>query len=235
MKRLFWAGGALLAGALITVGLAAPRPFSAPDRIVPSSPPPQPDAPHVVAFGTSLTAGQRWPDALSERLTRCLDRPVRVSVLARAGAGSDWALTEIAALKALAPDLVVMEFAINDADLFDGLTLAQSAENHRQMLGALAGLPVVMMSTNPVEGLQRLKRPRLARYFGLYPELSTEFDVTFLNLTARWAAAVRRLGPLPDGLHPTLDQAAAIYPETLAPVIGDMLFGAGACGPSPDR
>jgi len=235
MKRLLWAGGIFLTGVLITISLASPRPFSAPDRIIPPAAPPRPDAPHVVVFGTSLTAGQRWPDALSEALTYCLERPARVSVLARAGAGSDWALTQIAALQALAPDLIVMEFAINDADLFDGLTLVQSAQNHHQILQAFTGLPVVLMSTNPVQGLQRIKRPRLARYFSLYPELSAEYDVTFLNMTARWNAAQNLLGPLTDGLHPSMSQAAAIYPETLAPVIGDMLFGAGACSRSPDQ
>ena len=89
------------------------------------------DAPaRIVAFGTSLTAREGWPEALAARLEACLGHPVELIRVARNGAGSDWALGQTGAVIAARPDLVLIEFAVNDADLLDGARLAVSRAKH---------------------------------------------------------------------------------------------------------
>ena len=140
-------------------------PKEAADRLLPAEPLPG-NAPIAIAFmGTSLTAGSLWPDRAAEALAVCVARPVRALRFAQRGATSVWGIEQIEAVIAAAPDIVVMEFAINDADVRRGLSLAASADNHHAILTRLKqGLPearVVLMTTNPALGLRRLLRPRL--------------------------------------------------------------------------
>ena len=48
----------------------------------------------IVAFGTSLTAPEGWPEALVARLEPCLGRPVALSRVAGPGQGTVWALAQ---------------------------------------------------------------------------------------------------------------------------------------------
>ena len=50
------------------------------------------------------------------------------------GATSAWGLDQVDVVIAKAPDLIVLEFAINDADLGRGLSLAESRDNHRSLI-----------------------------------------------------------------------------------------------------
>ena len=106
----------------------------------------------IVAFGTSLTAPPGWPEALVAQLETCLGRPVVLTRVAGPGQGTAWALAQTDRVIAARPDLVLIEFAINDADLLDGIGLAASRANHGRLLDALAaGLPraqMVLMTMN---------------------------------------------------------------------------------------
>ena len=190
------------------------------DRALPVLP--DGDAPLIiVAFGTSLTARGRWPDLLGERLARCLDRPVEMHTIAKPGAGSDWAIQAVPDVVARKPDLVLLEFSMNDADLLDGVSLAASRQRHTTLLKeldkSLPNLRVLLMTMNPVTGLQRLKRPRLNAYYDIYHTLSETRNTGLADMAPRWAALPA--GWSVDGVHPETGLAEQILPGVLAEMI----------------
>ncbi len=205
----------------------APPPDAPRDRIVPA-PVPAPDQIAAVAFGTSLTARAFWPARLEAALAGCGFSSASVSVRALAGAGSPDGPAMVEAAGAGHFNLAFVEFAINDADLVDGVSLSDSLMNHRAMVRSLRfrhpGIAIVLVTTNPVAGLQRLKRPKLMAYDDLYAPLAAEEGVSLFDGTARWIAAGPPKGALPDGLHPDPEVEAALFTRPLAGTIA-RIFG----------
>jgi lysophospholipase L1-like esterase len=178
---------------------------------------------HLVAAGTSLTSRGFWPDDLGARLGRCLGVPVVVDRVAKAGANSDWGLAQVPGIVALSPDLVLIEFAINDADMLDGVALERSRGNLRAIIaGVRDGQPealIVVASTNPVSGLRGAKRPFLGEYFAAARSVAEGTGAAFFDGTARWRADPQP-GDLSDGLHPADAAAARVVAPALASFLG---------------
>ena len=179
---------------------------------------PLPQGPlRIVAFGTSLTAKNDWPDALGPVLETCRGAPVEIRRVAKPGAGSAWALGDVDAVIAAAPDLVLLEFAINDAEIRKGAALATARETHDRILTALkAGLPeaqILLMTMNPAHGLRGLARPYLADHYAQYRALAESHGVGLLDLYPRWRAAPPEVpalrGRAPSERHPGPRRPAA--------------------------
>lgn len=235
---------AVLAGFSVAfwVGLGSPAPAVAEpaDRPLPRwDDATVPDPLRITAFGTSLTARAIWPDGLQAALAACLGRDVRVSRVAQPGMGSAWAETRIDAVAATRPDLVLVEFAINDADLLDGRSPADSRAAHLRLLAGLRaeipGVRILLMTMNPVRGVpRRIQRPRLAAYDAMLREIAAGgTDTGLADFAPRWRAAWAAPGAnpaadLPDGLHPDPQTAAALMVPVLAKMIG-RAAGSGAC------
>lgn len=228
----------VLLSALLGVGMAlwwlAQPAAPARDRPIPPLPPASPEAPlKLVAFGTSLTRGYHWPDGLAARLQACLRRPVQITRIARDGAGTDWALGQIDKVAAADPDIVLIEFAANDADLRDGKSPSRARGDLDHLLKTLrTRLPAarpVLMTMNPVTGPHRLLRIRLGRHHDVYAGLAARHDTGFANLNARWKAAPLARHRPPDGLHPQDDAATALVVPVLAALIAPA--AGGACPP----
>lgn len=163
----------------------------------------------VVLLGTSLTSRGQWPEALQERLVDdCATDDVVVERVALAGAASDWGSEQVGQVLAARPDVVVVEFGVNDADLLDGLALSASRATHEQVLDALledGGPAVALMTTNPVEGRRGLVRAGLRSYEAMYRELAERRSVGLVDNAPRWRRLTsERFDQLvPDGLHPS--------------------------------
>ena len=162
----------------------------------------------IVAFGTSLTQGNGWPDRLAVSLSDCFGHPVEVLRVAGPGQGSAWALGQVARVAALDPDVVLIEFAINDADLRDGVGRAAARAQHAALVDALgAALPgarLVLMTMSPASGLRGMMRPRLAGHYADVADLAGARDLGLIDFYPRWKDGGP--GPARDGLHP--DDAA---------------------------
>jgi acyl-CoA thioesterase I len=173
----------------------------------------------IVALGTSLTNNGAWPEAVAQRLTACLGAKVEVRPIAKAGANSSWGLAQVGSVAATAPDLVLIEFAVNDADLLDGTSLGRSVDNLRAIItGLRAAQPeaaLVLMSTNPARGLRGWQRPFLNRYFGAARAEALAKGAGFFDGRARWQGDLRP-GDLPDGLHPTAMAESRVIAPALA-------------------
>jgi lysophospholipase L1-like esterase len=196
----------------------------------PAGPLPPGDGPlRITAFGTSLTARSPWPDALAARLAACLGRPVTIERVAQPGAGSDWGLAQVETVIATRPDLILMEFAINDADIGNGLWLRDSIATHESILtrlaAALPGTRVVLMTMNPSVGWRAAYRPRLPAYYETYAALADRHGAGLIDLYAIWRRLPDLRAAIPDGLHPS--EAAAL--DLIPPAVAAALGGA-ACG-----
>lgn len=227
------ARAAVLTGLLLTLLAAAvvfrqaPGPEAPRDRIVRATGP-APEHLAGVAFGTSLTALALWPVELEARLAGCGFGAASVIVRARPGANSAEGLAMLGSEGAGPFHLALIEFAINDADMIDGVAQAASLQNHREIIHALRarhpGIAVVLLTTNPVTGLQRLKRPKLMAYGDLYVQLAAEEGVSLFDGTARWRNGDPGRDGLADGLHPDPALEARLYSRPLADTVA-RIFG----------
>lgn len=148
-----------------------------------------------------------------------------MSRVARAGAGSAWGLGAVDEALAARPHLVLVELAVNDADLLDGVPLRRSVANHRAILARLRpGAGVMLMTMSPAQGPRGWVRPRLGAYYAAYGPLAAEAGAGLLDLYPRWLAlprAERGLGA--DGLHPEGEVAAAVIVPPLVEAVAAAL------------
>ncbi|MCX8507728.1 MAG: SGNH/GDSL hydrolase family protein, partial [Rhodobacteraceae bacterium] len=195
----------------------------------PLAPRPLPPGPvRIALLGTSLTDHALWPDRVTQRLATCgitafIDRH------ARPGANSRWGRSVAAELAQSAPDIILIEFAINDADLHDGLSLSDSADSHADILRQLrqpspADPAIFLLTTNPVSGWARLLRPRLAAYQALYGRLATQYQTGLVDGYGRWLATPGWADQLLDHLHPAPERESAILTPAITLAIG-RLYG----------
>ncbi|HHY50193.1 MAG TPA: SGNH/GDSL hydrolase family protein [Alphaproteobacteria bacterium] len=173
----------------------------------------------VVAFGTSLTAHGHWPGEVARRLEACAS--IDIVIVAQAGANSDWGVAVLPRVVASNPAIVLIEFAVNDASLLHGLSIARSRANTLAILGAIAaaGAQPVLMTMNPAHGWRFLSRPWLGSYYGLYRDIAAERGVPLIDLTPVWEARADLASAIPDGIHPTPEAAR----ETIAPAVAEAL------------
>jgi hypothetical protein len=197
--------GALLSGAL---GVGAAQPLS------------------IVAFGTSLTARQEWPTALARRLETCLSRPVKVSIVARNGVSSDWALGQVDAVLSHLPDVVLMEFAVNDSALNRFMLRSTSKANMETIMARLrrdaphARLFVLRMGpASGPRGWIRLRRPA---FENAHRQAALANGATHVDLDAIWRGVDKEqlARAMPDGLHPDPAFAAITITPALARAVG---------------
>ncbi|MEM1340687.1 MAG: SGNH/GDSL hydrolase family protein [Pseudomonadota bacterium] len=177
-----------------------------------------PEPLRITVLGTSLSHNEPWPDQLSEALNACLG-PTEITVLAQPGAGVLWGQGQVGAVAEATPDLVLVEFAINDADIRDGLPRAEAAAETRALLAALAealpGAALVEMTMSPASGLRGVLRPGLAGYYEDVITRAVQGSHGAIDLYARWLTLPRAERGLIDGLHPDPQIAAEV---TVAPV-----------------
>lgn len=177
----------------------------------------------IVVYGTSLSAestwfwrrtGGSWVRGLRSALGGLDGGEPAVLDRARWGSDSDWGLRRLhSRVLNLAPDLVTLEFAVNDADRRRSISLDRSRRNLERMTdeiaSALPGCGVVLLTTNPVFGSYRTERPRLEDYYDACRSVAHERGLPLVDLHARWVDALRdeaaRKVLLPDGIHPSAE------------------------------
>jgi lysophospholipase L1-like esterase len=179
------------------------------------------DTPVVVVIGTSLTASASWPETLQTRLDTCTGRSIQLENLAQNGATSELGFFRLDDIVALRPTVVIIEFAINDADRKIGVSLPESRRRHETIISALQKrtpeTAIYLMTTNHTVGQIRFRRTLLPAYYELYRDLAETLDVGLADLHPRWRQVDGE--NLPDGLHPT----DAMSNEVIVPVLSDLL------------
>jgi lysophospholipase L1-like esterase len=201
----------------------------------------------IAALGTSLTARGNWLESLPDSLAPLLPRPVTTHNFARAGANSRQGLALLDGVAGALPQIVLLEFAINDAALHRGVTLAESVTNMTAMVHrlrrALPDVRLYLMTMSPARGWRGLLRPRLNVYYDQYAEIAAREQVGYIDNRPAWAAlsSAALAAALPDGAHPIARVSQAIVtPHVVAVLVRDLaapvppprahLPGADACG-----
>jgi acyl-CoA thioesterase-1 len=184
----------------------------------------------IVALGTSLTEGSDWPQRLGAGLAACWDRPVRVESVAASGMTSTWGLQQIERVAAFRPNIVLIEFAMNDANWRRFVSPDRSRANivaiGRGLRERLPAARLFLMTTNIVHGLRGMMRPNVGAYYEQYRAIAASEGFGLIDLAPVWAALPRETlrRAVPDGVHPTPDAFGEIaLPALLAAVSG------GAC------
>lgn len=208
------AGGALAGWRLGAYGVGGATGRAADAVVVP--PPRDAGAPDaaptgvIAVLGTSLSARRAWPHALAQALQDCAAVKARAVVAARPGANSAWGLAQIETAlfpPGATPDALIVEFAINDASLLRGLSLARSEATHRAILARAqaAQVPVFLATMNPAWGWNAWERPGLRAYHDVYRRLAGEGLAGLIDVAPAWRALSpqARATLAPDGLHPT--------------------------------
>lgn len=174
-------------------------------------PAPPPDAPLLVAFGDSLTAGyglepgEAYP-AVLERLLAERGAPHRVVNEGVSGDTTASALARLEAVVARDPDWVIVALGANDG--LRGLSLDSMEENLRTIVARFhesdAQVVLAGMKLPPNYGPEYT-----ADFEAIYPRLADELDVPLLPFLLDGVAAETSLNQS-DGIHPTAEGAAAV-------------------------
>jgi alpha-L-rhamnosidase len=130
-------------------------------------------------------------------------------------------LGEIDALVAFRPDIIFVEFAVNDAALHRRISLRASIRNLTTIIErigqALPNASCFVMAMNPVHGPRALLRPRLNAYVEAHRQAAATAGAGFIDHRPQWLAHSKDQLWLmiPDGLHPIPACAVTIMLSTM--------------------
>jgi lysophospholipase L1-like esterase len=199
----------------------------------------QSDPWRFIVYGTSLSvertlpwrsSGGSWVEGLSARLDELYPGLVTVTNRSRWGADSNWAVRRLRRrVLAKRPDIVLLEFGVNDADVRRGISAERFRENLDLLVGRIdqadGGCQHALMTMNPVNGKHRRHRPQLEDYYQVCRDVAESREKVLIDLYSIWGRVLKADPPaesryIPDGIHP--NRAAAR--EVIVPAIIEMLL-----------
>lgn len=210
-RPILWVAAALVIFLGVVLALRQEGPSTPADRLVEINLPD--DRPlRIVVMGSSLTANYEWPSVLEQGLA-CLPIGASIVTVAKAGAGIRWGGEQVDSVAEHDPDLVFIEFAINDADLIDGVSLTDAERLHDELISDLQALEtppeITLMTMSPAKGPRGWVRYWLADHYAQYRKIAEEQEIGLLDLYPRWLERSDR-GLAADGLHPDPQIAAEV-------------------------
>ena len=183
----------------------------------------------IVFYGTSLTQGGAWVSQVSQALEKAFPGLVSFSNGAKSGEHSRWGVknldTNVLAQK---PDVVFIEFAVNDAVGRFEISPEESRRNIEEMIDRIkAANPdtdIILQVMNPV--IDRPPghaghRPRLEEYQEIYRQVGRERGLLVIDHMPAWTKLLESdektfRAYVPDGLHPqTKGYSVIVTPEIL--------------------
>lgn len=189
---------------------------------------------HVVIYGTSLSHGGAWVPQLQQTLDARFPGLVKLTNRARGGQHSGWGAAHVdTAVVALKPDVVFVEFAINDAVTRFDLSLDTIRRNVDTILDhistALPACEIILQIMNPAfgkaEGESSHRRHQDA-YQQIYRDAARRRGLLLIDHSIAWnrllasdgEAAVKKL--IPDGVHPNAEGWRLLVTPTLHRALG---------------
>lgn len=201
----------------------------------------------IIIYGTSLSAERalfwrrvsgQWVGLLRDWVEE--HWPGRYAILnaSRWGATSQWAGAHLQQrVLRHRPACVLLEFAINDADVGRSISLSQAGAHLQRMVEAIQvrspACRIAVVLTNPCFGRYAALRPDLAEYYAVYRDYAHGAGLDVIDLYSaweQWLAAHRDSLQdfLPDGLHPSpLASSELIFPEVRQQLRRVLATGAG--------
>ena len=176
----------------------------------------------IVVYGTSLTAGGAWVGQMNTWLSAKYPGKITLINSGLSGKNSATGLAQLSAnVLAHNPDVVFIEFAVNDAFLYsDGtpqLSVAQAQSNLTAMIDAIQAqnpnVEIILQTMNTVwnspsgSNTSATLRPNLAAYYQMYREVAAARALMVIDHHPNWAA-LQLADPatfqtyITDGVHP---------------------------------
>ena len=184
---------------------------------------------HVVIYGTSLSKGGAWVPQLRATFDARFPGLVTLTNSARGGQHSGWGATHVdSGVVALKPDVVFIEFAINDAVTRFDLSLDTIRRNVDTILDRIATvLPtseVILQIMNPAFGKaegESAHRRNQDAYQQIYRDAAKRRGLLLVDHSVAWnhllategEAAVKKL--IPEGVHPNVEGWRRLVTPTL--------------------
>ena len=175
----------------------------------------------VVAYGTSLTKYGYWVKAMDEWFGAQFPDQVTVINSGGPGQGSKWGVKNLETLVTdKKPDLVIIEFAFNDAHTRLKTSPDAARDNLDAMVSAIRArnprVAIVLQTMNvPYDNPDGFKssatdRPHLEEYNEIYRAYAAQHDLPIVDNYPAWLllqttddARYRKM--VPDGTHPNKD------------------------------
>ncbi len=189
---------------------APPVPGRIPSRLVERLQAGKPQT--VVAFGTSLTHGGAWVAELQAALDARWPGLAKVINAGESAKWSTWALEHLQErVIAHHPDVVLLEFAINDAYQPYATSVEQARANLQEIvsriLRANPDCEVILQVMNPPTGEHLQIRPDYRAYYEMYREFAAAKGLRLVDHSLNWYAIRAIDGAafqsyVPDGIHP---------------------------------
>ena len=190
----------------------------------------------IVTLGTSLTGGKwRWVDVMKEWLDNCYPGQVSVENL---GVGASASMTvplmkgnqytwkkcgvdRIPEAIAVNPDVVFIEFAVNDSYIPYNISVSDSRNNLESMIHSLkeanAEVEIILQTMNVVIDMPELnltastQRPDLLKYLKMYKRVAKKHNLLLIDHYSNWKKFLKQEGRdeyikvVTDGIHPNLE------------------------------
>ena len=185
----------------------------------------------IITLGTSLTAGGGWQEPLRSALESCFERTVEVVNMGRNGATSTWGLSQAQRVAEQRPDILLIEFAVNDAALYRWVSLDGSRRAVAEIAATVRAhrpdVRIIMMQMNPIRGWRAWLRPRRAQFEQAHRELARELGAEHVDFSSHWNSLsdAERTAAIPDGTHPVASATRRIVVPELVRLVSN-----GACG-----
>jgi lysophospholipase L1-like esterase len=182
----------------------------------------------VLVYGTSLTAASEWPKALKAYFEKQYPGKVTFINSAQSGETSVWGVANLQD-KVLSknPDLVFLEFSVNDAATKHNISIEKSAQNLHAMVSLLQAqnpqVDIILQTMNSAwdspDQLEHKKfasdRPHLADYYDAYRNYAQVHHLPLIDHYPNWLKLQQTNEAqfkkwLPDGLHPVPEASLAV-------------------------
>lgn len=189
----------------------------------------------AVVYGTSLSAHGAWVPQVKESLSARYPGQIEWINASGSGKNSDWGLRHLNS-KVLVhqPDVVFLEFAINDAVARLQCPVPRAEANLREMVTRLRQanprVQVVLQTTNPV--FHRPKghsgyRPGLEKYYQAVRRVAREMRTLLADQELVWREVLKREPRrfpdlVPDGLHPNALGANTVAVPVVLETLGHL-------------
>lgn len=188
----------------------------------------------IVVYGTSLSSGDNgksWMGEVADHFNRKYGSHLKYRLAGKGGMWSTWGVHNLEdSVISRTPDVVIIEFGINDAFEKYKTTPELAKLNLEYMIDRIqmynSNCEIVLQVMNMPIGKSAGFRPNLKAYYDMYRDVAKKRKLLLIDHYPNWQKILDRgevefLKHVPDGIHPNSKSGR----EIIAPFIINRLEG----------
>lgn len=188
----------------------------------------------VVVYGTSLSSGENgksWMQEVTDYFNQKYGKHLKYCLSGKGGMWSTWGVQNLEdSVVSKNPDVVIIEFGINDAHEKYKTSPIVAKLNLEYMINRIRlknpSCEIILQVMNMPIGQSAGFRPNLIAYYDMYRKVAKKQKLLLIDHYPNWQKILDQgetefLKHLPDGLHPNFESGKKI----IAPLIIDCLEG----------